>query len=201
MLRKTEKRVAVKKIGSDIIKIVSAMEERAQILVAVDGSCTSGKSTLGVLLAQELDANLFRVDDYFLRPEQRTAARLAEIGGNVDYERFREEVLIPLKSGKPFSYRPYDCATGDLKQPVEVMSKRVNIIEGSYSHHPYFEDPYDLKIFLKISPEIRLQRIGMRPAFLRKKFLETWIPMEQLYFEAFSIEEKADFVAWPEENR
>ncbi|MBR4990417.1 MAG: hypothetical protein IKY96_04550 [Oscillospiraceae bacterium] len=200
-LCKTEMRFAVKKIVSEIVKRVRRMEDRTPILVAIDGSCTSGKSTLGVMLAQELDANLFRVDDYFLRPEQRTAERLAEIGGNVDYERFREEVLLPLKKGKPFAYRPYDCSTGALKQPVEVTPKRINIIEGSYSHHPYFEDPYDLKVFLKIAPEIRLQRIGMRPAFLRKRFLEAWIPMEQRYFECFSIEEKADLVAWPEDNR
>ena len=191
----------MKKIVSEIVKRIDAMGDRRQILVAIDGSCTSGKSTLGVMLAQELDANLFRVDDYFLRPEQRTAERLAEIGGNVDYERFREEVLLPLKEGKPFAYRPYDCSTGVLKQPVEVAPKHINIIEGSYSHHPYFEDPYDLKVFLKISPEIRMQRIGMRPAFLRKRFLEVWIPMEQHYFEHFSVEKKAHLVAWPEDNR
>lgn len=191
----------MEKIVSEIVKRVSAMEDIAQILVAIDGSCTSGKSTLGVMLAQELNANLFRMDDYFLRPEQRTAERLSEIGGNVDYERFRDEVLLPLKSGKAFAYRPYDCSTGALKQPVEVTPKRINIIEGSYSHHPYFEDPYDLTVFLKISPEIRLQRISMRPAFLYKRFLEVWIPMEQQYFECFSVEEKADLVAWPEDNR
>ena len=200
-LCKTEKRFTVEKIVSEIVKRVRMMEDRTPILVAIDGSCTSGKSTLGMMLAQELDANLFRVDDYFLRPEQRTAERLAEIGGNVDYERFREEVLLPLKEGKPFAYRPYDCSTGVLKQPVEVAPKHINIIEGSYSHHPYFEDPYDLKVFLKISPETRLQRIGMRPAFLRKRFLEAWIPMEQQYFEHFSVEKKADLVAWPEDNR
>lgn len=191
----------MKKIVSEVVKRVGAMGDREQILVAIDGSCTSGKSTLGAMLAQELNANLFRVDDFFLRPEQRTAERLAEIGGNVDYERFREEVLIPLKKGKPFFYRPYDCGTGTLEQPVEVIPNRISIIEGSYSHHPYFEDPYDLKVFLKITPEIRLQRIGMRPAFLRKRFLELWIPMEQRYFERFSIEEKADLVAWPEDNK
>ena len=48
------------------------------------------------------------MDDFFLRPEQRTKMRLAEIGGNVDYERFYREVLIPLKKKEPFAYCTYE---------------------------------------------------------------------------------------------
>ena len=191
----------MRKIVSEILNRIAAIPDRERILIAIDGSCTSGKSTLAELLTRELDANLFHMDDFFLRPEQRTAARLAEIGGNVDYERFREEVLPALKAGSPFAYRRYDCGTGALGEPVAVEPKRINIIEGSYSHHPVFEDPYDIKVFLKVSPEIRLQRIGKRPGFLRKRFLEEWIPMEQRYFDGFRIEEKADLAVMPEDNR
>ena len=180
---------------------VDAMAPRDRILIAIDGSCTAGKSTLAALLARELDCNLFHMDDFFLRPEQRTPERLAQPGGNVDYERFREEVLLPLKEGTPFSYRPYDCSAGKLKEPVTVEPKPINIIEGTYSHHPYFEDPCDLRVFLKVSPEVRRSRILQRPAFLHKRFLEAWIPMEQRYFEEFSIEEQADLALWPGDNR
>ena len=82
------------------------LQEKQTVLVAIDGSCTAGKSTLAAALARELDCTLFRMDDFFLRPEQRTPQRLAEPGGNVDYERFREEVLLPLKAGTPVAYRP-----------------------------------------------------------------------------------------------
>lgn len=175
-------------------------EKQEKILIAIDGSCTSGKSTLAEKLASELDCNLFHMDDFFLRPEQRTPERLAEAGGNVDYERFRQEVLFPLKNGNAFAYRPYDCSTGKLKAPVAVAPKRINIVEGSYSQHPYFEDPYDLKVFLKITPQVRQQRIGQRPAFLQKRFQEEWIPMEQRYFETFDIENQADMVCLPADN-
>lgn len=188
-------------IVAKIKDCIGAMAEKDRILIAIDGSCTSGKSTLAALLARELDCNVFRVDDYFLRPEQRTEERLAQPGGNVDYERFREEVLLPLKTGMPFFYRPYDCGTGKLKAPVAVTPKRISVIEGSYSHHPFFEGPYDIKVFLKVSPEVRLVRIGQRPAFLRTRFEEEWIPMEQRYFEAFDIESKADIVGFPKDNQ
>ena len=175
-------------------KIDALLKQEGFAVVAIDGSCTSGKSTLGELLAQKLDANLFRVDDYFLRPEQRTAERLAEIGGNVDYERFREEVLEPLKTGKSFSYRPFACSTFTLSEPVQVMPKRLSIVEGTYSQHPYFGDAYDLRIVLTVAPEIRAERILRRPAFLHKRFFEEWIPMEQTYFAHFSIPDRADLV-------
>ena len=188
-------------IVAKIAECIEAMAEKNRILIAIDGSCTSGKSTLSAWLARTLDCNVFRMDDFFLRPEQRIPERLTQTGGNVDYERFREEVLLPLKTGKPFAYRPYDCGTGSLKAPVEVTPKRISVIEGSYSHHPYFEDPYDIKVFLKVSPEVRIKRIGQRPAFLRRRFEEEWIPMEQRYFEAFDIEAKADVVGCPKDNR
>ena len=102
------------------------------VIVAIDGPCTSGKTTLARKLAELYDCNLFHMDDFFLRPEQRTPERFAEAGGNVDYERFRDEVLIPLKNGTDFSYRPFDCKTFTLAAPVAVEPKKLTIIEGSY---------------------------------------------------------------------
>ena len=152
------------------------------VIVAIDGKCTSGKTTLASKLAEIYDCNVFHMDDFFLRPEQRTPERFAEVGGNVDYERFQEEVLLPLKSGKAFSYRPFDCSTFALAAPVSVTPKKLNIIEGTYSHHPYFGDPYDLKVLLTVDEETQQQRILERPAFLHKRFFEEWIPMENRYF-------------------
>ena len=179
-------------------KLIGAIEailaEDRPVMVAIDGPCAAGKTTLGAKLQEKFDCNLFHMDDFFLRPEQRTEARFQEPGGNVDYERFREEVLEPLKRGEAFSYRPFDCRTFTLAQPVAVVPKKLTIIEGSYSHHPYFEEPYDLKVFLTVSPELQRQRILMRPAFLHQRFFEAWIPMENAYFEAFSVKDQSDLV-------
>ena len=98
-----------------------------------------------------------------------------------------EEVLTPLKAGKAFSYRPFDCGTFTLAEPVSVVPKKLNIIEGTYSHHPYFGDPYDLKIVLTIDDQTQRERILQRPAFLHKRFFEEWIPMENRYFDTLGI--------------
>ena len=182
-------------MNEKLIQAIKALlVENRPVIVAIDGPCAAGKTTLAGKLQEKYDCNLFHMDDFFLRPEQRTEARFQEPGGNVDYERFREEVLEPLKRGEAFSYRPFDCKTFTLAQPVAVSPKKLNIIEGSYSHHPYFENPYDLKVYLSVDPELQRQRILMRPAFLHQRFFEQWIPMENGYFEAFSVREQADLI-------
>ena len=173
-------------------RIDDLLKTGRQIVVAIDGNCTAGKTTLASVLEKEYDCNVFHMDDFFLRPEQRTAQRYAEPGGNVDYERFREEVLVPLKKGTAFSYRPFSCKTFSLSNAVEVTPKALNIVEGTYCLHPYFGDVYDLTLFLSIDPQLQRERIYQRPAHLIERFFTDWIPMETGYFEAFQIPESAD---------
>lgn len=167
---------------------------RERVIVAIDGNCTAGKSTLAAFLSEHYNCNVFHMDDFFLRPEQRTPERFAEPGGNVDYERFQEEILNPLLKNGAFSYRPYDCQTQVLADPVSVLPKRLNIVEGTYALHPYFGNGYDLKIFLSVSPEIQRERILQRPQFLHELFFSEWIPMEQNYFDRFSIPRQCDII-------
>lgn len=174
------------------IDLLLARQKR--VIVAIDGNCTAGKTTLTGHLSQIYDCNVFHMDDFFLRPAQRTPKRFAEVGGNVDYERFREEVLLPLQAGKEFSYRPFQCATFTLGRTIPVQPKQLTIIEGTYSLHPYFGDYSDLKILLTVSPELQRQRILERPAHLHKKFFEEWIPMENRYFSQMQIRKFSDFI-------
>ena len=168
-------------------RIDELLEQKQQVIIAIDGKCTSGKTTLARQLAESYDCNVFHMDDFFLRPEQRVPERFAEVGGNVDYERFLEEVLLPLKVGKPFSYRPFQCTTFTLADPVVVMPKKLNIVEGTYSLHPHFANPYDLTVLLTVEPETQHQRILQRPQRVHKPFFELWIPMENAYLEALAV--------------
>ena len=104
-------------------EIDTMLDTGKQIVIAIDGNCTAGKTTLASILEKEYDCNVFHMDDFFLRPQQRTAERYAQPGGNVDYERFQEEVVLPLKTGKPFSYRPFSCKSFTLSDAVEITPK------------------------------------------------------------------------------
>lgn len=175
-------------------RIDGLLARQGRVILAIDGKCASGKTTLADLLAEGYDCNVFRMDDFFLRPEQRTRERFAQVGGNVDHERFRAEVLEPLLTGQSFAFRPFDCQTMTLSAPVSVEPKPLTIVEGSYSMHPVFGAPYDLRILLTVPEDVQRQRILGRPAFLHDRFFTQWIPMENRYLEVFQIEQKADLI-------
>lgn len=189
----------VRKKYADYLPILSAidrlMDKKAkeeQILVGIDGPCTSGKTTLGEILKELYDCNVFHMDDFFLRPEQKSEERLSQIGGNVDYERFQKEILSCLRQSEEVEYQVYSCKEERLTHQVKAPYKRLNIVEGSYSQHPYFKDAYDLRIFLDIDKETQLNRILKRNgAQMLKRFEEEWIPKENQYFEKFQIREKS----------
>ena len=160
-------------------------------IVAIDGCCASGKSTLGARLSETLGCPLFHLDDFFLRPEQRTPERFAQPGGNMDRERLAAEILEPLSRGGAVEYRPFDCKTMSLGDPRFSRSARLNIVEGSYSLHPELERYYDLSVFLNISPETQRRRILERngPEW-GQMFFDRWIPLENTYFQATRAAER-----------
>jgi len=164
------------------------LREKERILIAIDGRCGAGKTTLAAALAHTLSCTVLHMDDFFLRPHQRTEARLAIPGENVDHERFLDEVLTPLQSGAPFTFRPYDCRRQDFGDPVSVIPGAVTVVEGSYSCHPDLQDAYDLRIFVDTDRETQLSRIRKRGGEdAVRAFREKWIPLEEAYFAAYDI--------------
>ena len=179
----------VKDVSEQIDTLLQS--DKKMILMVIEGMCGSGKSTLGEALIKKYDCNLFHMDDFFLQPYPRTPERLAEIGGNVDYERFAKEVLKPLQDGETFAYGVFDCSRQEIGYKVQVPYKRLNIVEGAYSTHPYLADRYDLAIFLEIDEELQHKRLLKRNGPERlKRFIAEWIPKELAYFEKFGIRNK-----------
>ena len=174
---------------------LDALLAQGPVILTVEGGSASGKSTLGEILRLIYDCNVIHMDDFFLRPEQRNSTRLAEAGGNLDRERFSEEVLPCLLHREVITYRPFDCSTQSLRAPVTAEPKPLTVVEGAYSMHPAFGRYYDLSVILDVAPAQQRARIQKRnsPA-LAKRFFDEWIPMENNYFETFSIREQADLL-------
>ena len=169
-------------------------QDRSPVIVAIDGRCGAGKSTLASALAERLDANLIHMDDFFLRPEQRTPERLAIPGENIDHERFLSEVLIPLREGASFTYRPFSCERGELTAPVAVSPRAVTIVEGSYACHPALRAYYDLRLFLTVEPEEQMRRLRARNGEYAEVFRQKWIPLEEAYFSGGGVEACCDMI-------
>lgn len=164
-------------------------------VIAIDGRAASGKSTAAALLAPVLEAGVVHMDDFFLPPTLRTAERLATPGGNVEHERFAAEVLPQLRRAEGFSYRRFDCRSMALAEDRFVPAAPYRIVEGAYSHHPTFGDYADVRLFSDISPQQQRLRILERNGEAQLAvFLSRWIPMEEQYFAACSIRERADLL-------
>lgn len=171
------------------------LQEKGSVSVAIDGNSCAGKSTAAGLISSLFDCNVFHADDFFLPLEKRTPERLAEVGGNMDRERMREEILEKVREGKPFSYRPFKCSVMKLGDPVEVDPRPVNIFEGSYSMHPELREYYDIKVFLSVSPaEQKALVLKRNGRLMLRRFLDEWIPKENVYFEQMKVREACDLV-------
>ncbi len=176
-------------------QLLPVLEEKKPRILAIDGRCGSGKTTLAEALRQVLPCQVVHMDEFFLRPHQRTEARLAIPGENVDHERFLQEVLLPLKAGKSFAYRPYNCSSQGLQAPVALQPGMLTIVEGSYCCHPALWDFYDLRIFLTVGREEQLRRIEKRSGAEKlKQFKTRWIPLEEAYFSRFDLKNRCDLV-------
>lgn len=163
-------------------------------VLSIDGPCASGKTTIGKLLSSFLECPCIHMDEYFLQANQRTAQRLEEPGGNIDYERFHQEINEAWNQKQPIHMRSYDCSSQRLRKEVILEESPILIIEGSYAHHPYLDDMQAFKIFMDIEPSIQKERLQKRSPDKFLDFIEKWIPMEEKYFHAFSIKEKSDYV-------
>lgn len=178
-----------------LLAAIDGLLKRGTAVVAIEGGAAAGKTTLASLLQELYDGNVFHTDDFFLRPEQRTSSRLAEVGGNLDRERFASEVLLPLKEHREVCYRRYDCSLGALGEPITVPPRRLTVIEGVYSMHPAFGKYYDLSVFLDITPDHQRGRIKKRNApELAARFFAEWIPLELRYFRELGIKNAAELV-------
>lgn len=179
-----------------IAGIDTLLLQKPYLVIAIDGRCASGKSTManGLLCHYGQSAALFHMDDFFLPPGMKTAKRLEQPGGNVHHERFLNEVLEPLKGGEPFDYRRYNCQT-DTYESVQVQRRQVNIVEGVYAMHPSLDPYYDLRVFMTLDTIDQRTRLMARggPEKMRR-FIEEWIPLEEIYFRHFGIRGLCDLV-------
>lgn len=174
-------------------RIAGRQDAKPVYVIALDGRAASGKTTMARQLAEILDADVINMDDFFLPMELRTEKRLATPGGNVHYERFREEVLPRLAKPEPFTYRKFECSIKDYNGVRPIGTKPFRIVEGSYSLHPELGDYADLTVFSDVEPEEQLRRIRNRNGEEgAEMFRNRWIPLEEAYFRAYRIAERAD---------
>ena len=178
-------------MAEEIVRLIEQSTcDHEPMLIAIDGRCASGKSTVASIVGEKLGCDVVHMDDFFLQMNQRTPARLLEPGGNVDYERVGAEVLQPAKRGLPVCYRKFDCSRMDFGDEVKLMPKKYLLVEGAYSCHPKLRDYFDLRIFMTIDADTQMVRIRERNGIERAQmFRDRWIPLEETYIRECRVQE------------
>ena len=174
--------------------VLDVVKKRNPHVIAVDGPCASGKTTLVSDLAGYLSFSVISMDDFFLPPELRTPQRFSEKGGNVHYERFIDEVITPLCEGRAFSYRRFSCRTSTYEGEVHIPSDGLVVIEGSYALNVHFPVYWDASFLLSIDPDEQIRRLSLRSPDKLDMFISRWIPLENDYFEACYIASRATYI-------
>lgn len=175
---------------------ISGLIARGRAVVAIDGNCASGKSTLANEIQCTFGGTVIHADSFFLPPDMRSEKRLSEPGGNFHYERFKSEVVDNLTSDMPFTYGVFDCRSGKVTDTVTVNEPALIIIEGSYCMHPKLEADYDLRIFCRTDYQTQLERITKRNGEdATVNFIEKWIPLENRYFDFFGIPDTCHIIS------
>ena len=167
----------------------------APVVLALDGRCGSGKTTMATALAEQFpDSIVLHTDDFYLPPADRVPGWEQTPCANMDLARLRDEVLAPARAGKPALYRAYSCREGSYLPPRPLGPAPLVIVEGSYSCHPTLADCYDLKVFVTCSKEEQARRLLAREGERYSGFTARWIPLEEGYFAKFQIEQTVDFI-------
>lgn len=197
-MTQTERCPALEDRGS-LERMIGQLRERAargeRVLVALDGRCAAGKTTLANALGERYGWNVVHMDHFFLRPEQRNPQRLSVPGENVDHERFFEEVMLPLREGRPVCYRPFDCHAMAMGEPIQLDPRPVTIVEGAYACHRTLWEFYQVRAFLTVDPDLQQARIRQRNGLEGlRAFQERWIPLEEAYFAAWKLEQRCDYL-------
>ena len=183
-----------------IALIEARLEKQERVIVALDGMSCSGKSTWARALAEKFSGSVVHMDDFFLPRDRFTEEMQALPGGNMDRDRFRAEVLLPLVAGKDFAYSPFSCQEQALLPDKVSVTGRLIVVEGAYALLPAWGIYWDFALFLQVSVEEQQGRLLLRNgARGMVPFLTRWIPREESYFAACDVRTRCDAIVDGEE--
>ena len=177
-----------------ILTAALALQPTKPLVLALDGRCGSGKTTLAAALAGQFPAStVLHTDDFYLPPAQRSPDWAHTPCANMDLPRLRDEALRPAYEGQPVPYRAYSCREGRCLPVQQLSAQPLVILEGSYSHHPLLAGYETLRVFVTCSKPEQIRRLQAREGERYANFAARWIPLEEAYFAQYNVEVKADF--------
>ena len=181
-------------------RITRLQSTQPLVLVAIDGPAGSGKTTFAQAIADSLRATGFPISvvktDLFVRPvsERWTGSSVdMPIGYDLDWERLRDQVIIPPREGSHARAQLYDWVSDELGPWQVIKPVGVTIIDGVFSLRNELASHYDLRIWLECPHKKRLKRLSSRGDTPQHE-LDWWLPIERRYVKCHNPAARADFI-------
>jgi uridine kinase len=171
---------------------------KTPVTAAIDGGGGAGKSTLAAGIRDALGDRvaIIRCDDFY-RPlrddEPNSSTGQLAFENYFDWQRLRDDALIPLRGGSTARYRRHDWSSDSLAEWIEVAPAEIVIVEGVYSMRPELREFIDLAIFVDSPREERLRRMLARNQN-RTTWIERWMSAEDWYLDHIAPMKSADLV-------
>lgn len=155
-------------------------------VVAIDGHSAGGKSTFAARLAERVPAAIVAGDDFYRVMDEGERAALSPSQGAAryyDWERIRDEALVPLRGRQVAVFHPYDWDANDLADAVVTIApKALVIVEGLFVSRPELAQFVDVAVLVTANERTRARRQANR-ADASSEWLARWDAAERWYFE------------------
>ena len=176
--------------------VTSLVTPERSVLVGIDGGAGSGKTTFARWLVESIretntPVSLVHVDCFY-RPVAERVGDYPTLP-DCDWERIRDQVILPLLAGQPARFQRYDWPEDRLKDWVTIDVGGVTIIEGVNATRNELSDYYDLRIWFSCPRDVRVSRMLARRDTPAEE-IKHWLPVEERYISSHAPEEVAHLV-------
>lgn len=182
---------------------------RGRFTVAVDGPDAAGKSTLATELTAALGPGTVHTSvDAFHHPKARrhSRGRMSPQGyyrDTFDHPTLISDLLAPFQAGARrvcVASHDYDSDAG-IDERVEIADDAILVVDGVFLQTPTLRPFWDLTVYLRISPQLSLERGTRRDAEvhdslddLETLYRERYLPGQVLYRDECDPEALADLL-------
>lgn len=167
-------------------------KQKDKSIIAIEGRCGSGKSTLSELFKDKY--TIIHLDDFFISIKEKSKINIQKYG-NINYKLVYENLSIIRNALNQniakVTIKAFSCEKQEYYEK-EIKLKNKIILEGTYSSSLYFKEFIDKITFLSVSKETQTERIQKRE--LSNRFFSEWIPLEESYFKENDIISNCDLI-------
>ncbi|MHC4933315.1 MAG: uridine kinase family protein [Planctomycetota bacterium] len=179
--------------------VIGRVAPDRSVLVGIDGGAGSGKTTFAGTLAESVRETGISVStvhtDNFFRPSFERADRQFPLAvvSDLDWRRLRDQVIVPLWSGRSVRFQLYDWPADRLKDWHTIEVGGVVIVDGITAIRAELSDYYDLRIWFSCPRDVRVSRM-LRRGDTSAADIEHWMPSEDRYIASHAPEKAAHVV-------